>query len=488
MSEAADSATLLPERGPGSRRRRRWFLGGTGVLFAIGLFVFREVLLPFLLGIVLAYVLAPLVARGARVRMAGRRAPRWAVVLALYSGLIGLATTVGITMVPRLAAELTRLAKEAPHAVAVVRDSWLPGLDVKLRAAIKPYLEADGKIPEPVQTPATARATATASGTSAATAGAPVPAAAATPEPSIQVRPRTEGGYEIVLPPQGLRIVPEGERAFRIETARARPSEAPDLAAAITRALARTMRDTEQTAGTILRTAGLFLGALTRGVFAFIMMLMISAFLLVTSDRVFEFFRSLYPPYRRGDFDELVRRIDKGLAGVVRGQLIICCVNAVLSGIGFYVLGLKYWLFLTVLSGVMSIIPIFGSILSTIPAVLFALPNGFGVALLVLGWIVIIHQLEANFLNPKIMGDSARVHPVLVVFALIAGEHVAGLVGALLAVPVLSITQTLFLYLREQALGVPRVSSMVPPAPQARVALAAAGKPEQPAGAGSTSA
>jgi predicted PurR-regulated permease PerM len=84
-------------------------------------------------------------------------------------------------------------------------------------------------------------------------------------------------------------------------------------------------------------------------------------------------------------------------------------------------------------------------------------------ALLVLAWIVGIHQLEAHVLNPKIMGDAARVHPVLVVFALLAGEHTAGLVGALLAVPVLSITQTLFYYLRERFLGVPRNSSLPPP-------------------------
>ena len=110
----------------------------------------------------------------------------------------------------------------------------------------------------------------------------------------------------------------------------------------------------------------------------------------------------------------------------------------------------------------MSIIPIFGAILSSVPAVLVALTQDIGLALLVLAWIVGIHQLEANVLNPKIMGDSARVHPVLVVFALLAGEHIAGLVGALLAVPVLSITQTLFLYLRERFLGVPRSSSFPP--------------------------
>ena len=66
-----------------------------------------------------------------------------------------------------------------------------------------------------------------------------------------------------------------------------------------------------------------------------------------------------------------------------------------------------------------------------------------------LAWIVGIHQLEANFLNPKIIGDAAKIHPVLVVFSLVVGEHLFKLPGALLAVPCLSIAQTLFLHFKE---------------------------------------
>ena len=81
------------------------------------------------------------------------------------------------------------------------------------------------------------------------------------------------------------------------------------------------------------------------------------------------------------------------------------------------------------------------------------LTQGFGTALGVLLWVVGIHQLEANFLNPKIIGDSAKIHPVLVVFALLLGEHFYQITGALLAVPVLSLTQTVFLHFRESILG-----------------------------------
>jgi predicted PurR-regulated permease PerM len=110
----------------------------------------------------------------------------------------------------------------------------------------------------------------------------------------------------------------------------------------------------------------------------------------------------------------------------------------------------KYAPLLGAIAAVMSLIPIFGSILSSIPIVVVALISSATLdikkGLFVLGWIILIHLLEANFLNPKIMGNAAKIHPVLVVFALIAGEHGYGLVGALFAVPVASIIQTIFVY------------------------------------------
>jgi predicted PurR-regulated permease PerM len=182
--------------------------------------------------------------------------------------------------------------------------------------------------------------------------------------------------------------------------------------------------------------------------------------MLITKDGILGFFRTLISAPRRASFDLLLGRIDKGLSGVVRGQLVICLVNGALSGVGFYIAGLNYWPVLTLVATVLSIIPIFGAILSSIPAVVVGLQHGVGTALFTLAWIIGIHQLEANLLNPKIMGDAAKVHPVLVVFSLIAGEHFFGILGALLAVPVLSISQSLFLHFREVALGVPASSTI----------------------------
>jgi predicted PurR-regulated permease PerM len=69
-----------------------------------------------------------------------------------------------------------------------------------------------------------------------------------------------------------------------------------------------------------------------------------------------------------------------------------------------------------------------------------------GVAALV--WIIAIHALETYVLNPKIMGDASKIHPVLIVLALVIGEHHYGIVGALLAVPVASVVASIFKFIQ----------------------------------------
>jgi predicted PurR-regulated permease PerM len=178
------------------------------------------------------------------------------------------------------------------------------------------------------------------------------------------------------------------------------------------------------------------------------MTLMVAGYLMYTREDVIDFFRGLVPARSRLSFDHLLFRMERGLSGVVRGQLVICLVNGVLSAIGFWLFGLKYWPVLSLVAAVGSLIPIFGSILSTVPAVLIGLTQDIWTALWALLWVLGIHQLEANFLNPKIIGTAARIHPCIVVFVLIVGEHFFGLWGALLAVPTWSLVQSLFLHWR----------------------------------------
>jgi putative heme transporter len=150
-----------------------------------------------------------------------------------------------------------------------------------------------------------------------------------------------------------------------------------------------------------------------------------------------------------------VRRIDRSLSGVVRGQVTICVVNGTLTLIGLIIFGVKFAFLLATLATLFSLIPIFGTIISSVPIVLMGLSQSWKTGLAMLFWIIGIHALEAYFLNPKIMGTAAKIHPVVVAFSLIAGERMFGLIGALFAVPIAAIVVACFDFLRLKAQGLP---------------------------------
>jgi len=411
------------------------FFGITGAGFIGLLFFFREVLAPFALAVVLAYVFAPVVAKLETLGIGERKLPRWIAVVLVYVLLLGGLGT-GIAFgAPRLVVEITRAAREAPRALHSLQEEWIPRVEHTLRSAAALYGNGDGEPAEPPEEV--------------------LPEEVPPVRDGIRVVPGDDGSYEIRLPADGIEVQRSSDDEYRIRVDTG-DEPARDLGALIAESLREFFSDFETYAGTAIRGVQAVVGRVVGGVFSFFIVLMLSAYMLITSDRIFLFFRNMARKDRRDRFDSLVARIDRGLAGVVRGQLLIALVNGVLSGIGFWLADLPYWPVLTLIATALSIIPIFGAIISSVPAVLVGLQNGVGTALFVLVWIIGIHQIEANLLNPKIMGDAAKVHPVLVVFALLAGEHVFGIIGALLAVPLLSITQSLFLHWREVALGVPK--------------------------------
>src|SRR5262249_17292369 len=182
-------------------------------------------------------------------------------------------------------------------------------------------------------------------------------------------------------------------------------------------------------------------------VFDFFMVLMLTAFFLVFFPRIRDYMRDLVSPQFREDYGKVLTRIDRRLSGAIRGQVIICLINATLTFPGLWFIGThtaatnlaSYSVLLSVVAGVLSMIPIFGVILSTVPMVVFALTqHSVPGALLVIAWISVIHAIEAYLLNPNILGHSASMNPIIVVFALLAGKQFGGLTGALLAVPIAS--------------------------------------------------
>jgi predicted PurR-regulated permease PerM len=419
------------------------FFGASGVLIAAVLLAFREVLLPFLFAIVIAYVFEPVA------RRLTQWMPRWVAVIVVILGLLGVIGGLGAFAVPPIVVEVQRLTEEAPAMVRRARSEWLPAVEDELRSRMEEY--AHSEVGSSDRAPMRGD-----EGGTMPSMDSGVPRHYESE--AILVEPSRSGGYAVHLPPKGIEVHRDGN-SYVVGAEPIREEDGQDLTATLTEALSRQVSSGEGTAVTFFRTVNSVVRGIVRGVFGFFLMLMIAAYLMITKDAIFGFFRRMVVLEKQARFDHLLHRIDRGLSGVVRGQLIIALVNGVLTGIGFYVLDLPYWPILTLVALVFSIIPIFGVIISSIPAVLVALQISFMTSFLVLAWIIIIHQLEANIFNPKIMGDAAKVHPVLVIFALLGGEHLFGLAGALLAVPVLSIAQSLFLHYREIALGIPSPTS-----------------------------
>jgi predicted PurR-regulated permease PerM len=408
----------------------------------------RKVLLPFIFAFLIAYVLAPVVKRMSERKNGTHRMPRALAIILCYIAFLAAVTGFMFLLVPRLSRDFARLGTEAPGLYKRINEEYVPGI---ARWAEKrfPSLAPKPIVPEEVLT----------------VSDVPEP-----PGTAFTLTPLPDGRMAVQLSPNGLNIKPNPDGGYHIETLEA-PPEPATLEDKLRSYLKQGMVALQSKLNDAVRFGQKIVAGFIKGIFLFFFTLMIGAFILIDLEKVHGFMRGLFPPNTREDYDVIIAGMDRGLSGVIRGQLLICLVNGVLTYIGLLIFDVKYGLILATIAAAMSLIPIFGSILSSIPIVAVALVSGDsgidafrGIAMTL--WIIGIHFLEANLLNPKIIGTAAKIHPVLVIFALFLGEHSYGLVGALLAVPILSAIQVVFMYFyRKRWKDVPRPTTGPLPQP-----------------------
>ena len=430
--------------------------------------VFNHVLLPFLVALFIVYLIEPVVARIARLKVRGKPIPRWGAVLAVYLSIFSGVTLVSAFFIPALGREVSSLATEMPRFFREIREERLPAWQERIEELVSnfsgsemsdvPVEEAQETVSEAIED-AAVQAILYAGLTEEERvlyqdAGVPVQRYGVTRDRDtvlLRVSPTTQGELEVMLGPDELHIERTSDETFvvRMGEPEATGEGGMDLEAALNQQLAGLVETSGELAGELIEFAQHLIGEIIEAFITLIVTLMVAAFISIDAPGIMRFFRSLFPTESLNTVNEVVKALDKGLSGVIRGQLMICLVNGILTGIGLAILNVKFALILALIAGTLSLIPIFGTIISTIPAVAVGLTSSFMTGVLVLVWILVIHFVEANILNPKIIGTTAEIHPALIVFALLAGEHSFGLIGALLAVPTASILQTLFLYLRD---------------------------------------
>jgi predicted PurR-regulated permease PerM len=197
---------------------------------------------------------------------------------------------------------------------------------------------------------------------------------------------------------------------------------------------------------------GLVIGLISGIVFV----LIIAVYMTADSGRYFKGIANLIPAEHQVEVFELGRRLNRSWNDYIRGQGIMVLVIGFTTFVVAWLIGLPAALFLAVIAGLLEVIPTFGPIIATIPAVLIALVQGstrfdsmnnIVFALVVIVAYTLIQQLESNIIAPKVMGSSVQLPALVVLISVTAGLQVAGILGAILAVPLVANARVALSYL-----------------------------------------
>ncbi|ACI98951.1 AI-2E family transporter [Rhodospirillum centenum] len=327
------------------RRPLRFWMVGLGVFITL-IWLLHEMLLPFVAGMAVAYLLDPLADRMERTGL-----PRWlAATLVLLAFMLG-ATVAAVLLFPLMQAQIVQIAESAPGWIAWVKEEFLPDLEAIV-----------------------------------------------------------------------ARLSPEDVERLR--------------------------QAVGEYAGTVVSwTAALLRGLLVQGValvdvLSVLLITPVVAFYLLRDwDRLVRTVDGWLPRPHAPTIRGQVREVDRTLAGFVRGQATVCIALGLLYAAALSLTGLNFGLIVGLIAGLLSFIPYVGSLVGfglSVGIAVFQYDDLWRIAL-VAGIFVVGQTIEGYFLTPKLVGERVGLHPVWVMFALLAGGSLFGFVGVLLAVPVAAV-------------------------------------------------
>ncbi|MEZ4573100.1 MAG: AI-2E family transporter [Thermomicrobiales bacterium] len=175
---------------------------------------------------------------------------------------------------------------------------------------------------------------------------------------------------------------------------------------------------------------------LSNALLDFVLAIFLSLYWVISAPKLKRFVLSLVAPGdRRQKTDDVLSQMGSTMGGYVRASVLDGIIVGVLTYIGLLVLGVRFATVLAIFAAFMELIPVIGPIVSAVPAVIVAFIDSPTKALMVLGFYILLQQIESNVLMPNVMRNQTDVPPVLSLFAVFAGGGLAGILGALIAVP-----------------------------------------------------
>jgi predicted PurR-regulated permease PerM len=194
----------------------------------------------------------------------------------------------------------------------------------------------------------------------------------------------------------------------------------------------------QSVAGSLLANTFRFTAGTVGVVFEVLAILVVAAYLVIDAPHVGRTLLALLPAGARATATRLTPSVLDRIGGYVRGQLISSVFVGVLIAILLALLGVRYSILIGAIAAVFNIVPFVGATLAAVLAVLAALNESVTLAALTLAAMVGAQTVEGKLLAPHFVGRATGLHPLAVLLALLAGAHLAGLIGALVAVPLLA--------------------------------------------------
>ncbi len=188
--------------------------------------------------------------------------------------------------------------------------------------------------------------------------------------------------------------------------------------------------------------------SIAAGIFSFFVSIIVSAYILLERAEILGFLKkisnAIFEENACKNIAKYFNRTNEIFLKFIASQLLDAIVVGVLTSIGMSILGVKYAVLLGVMIGLFNMIPYFGAIIAVIIATIITfITGGFSQAIWMIVITTILQQIDANIINPKIVGESLKISPLLVIFAVTIGGEYFGILGMFLAVPVVAILKVL---------------------------------------------
>jgi predicted PurR-regulated permease PerM len=212
--------------------------------------------------------------------------------------------------------------------------------------------------------------------------------------------------------------------------------------------------DVQSVSGRAVDIAQGILIGVVESLFNVVLVIVVSVYMLLDAPRLSRFLRRLFPPGETDD--DLITRCERALIGYVRGQTMVSLVIGTTAGVLMWLLGVTgvfhngndYAIAFGAFVALVEVIPYVGPWIGAIPPLAVALAESPSAAIAVALAFLFIHQVEGHVVIPKLMGGAVGVHPLLVIFALLAGAQLYGLPGVFVTLPLVAVGRELVSFFR----------------------------------------